>query len=120
MIARACAAFGKAGPWLCPPPWSARLSVGAVRVGLGLWPCRDGGLLSADMEPASADYAFASAAWPSAGLFGPILLMLIALALHRAGHAARVTALAGVGGVALALALTLRPAWAELAARAGN
>src|SRR5690349_4098577 len=118
MIARACGAFGKAGLRLCLQLWPLRLAGGALRLGLGLW--RDRVLLSAHMERASADYAFASAAWPSAGLFGPILLMLIALALHRAGHAARVTALAGVGGVALALALTLRPAWAELAARAGN
>jgi hypothetical protein len=44
--------------------------------------------------------------------------MLIALAFHRTGHAARVTALAGVGGVALAL--TLHLTWDALAARAGS
>lgn len=118
MIARACAAFGKAGLRLCLQLWPLWLAWGALRLSLWLW--RDGVLLSADMDRASVDYAFASAAWPSAGLLGPILLMLIALALHRAGHAARVTALAGVGGVALALALTLRPAWEALAARTGT
>ena len=99
MIARACAAFGKTGLRLCLQLWPLWLAWGALQLSLRLW--RDGVLLSADMDRASVDYAFASAAWPSAGLFGPILLMLIALALHRAGHAARVTALSGVGGVAL-------------------
>ena len=60
MIARACAAFGRAGLRLCVQLWPLWLAWGALRLSLWLW--RDGVLLSADMERASLDYAFASAA----------------------------------------------------------
>ena len=65
MIARALTAFGKAGLRLCLQLWPLWLAWGALQLSLRLW--RDGVLLSADMDRASLDYAFASAAWLSAG-----------------------------------------------------
>lgn len=118
MIARTLTGLARAGLRLFVQLWPLWLFWGALLLSLRLW--RDGVLLSADMDRSSAEYAFAYAAWPSAGLIGPILVMLIALALHRQGHATRVTALASLGGVVFALALTLKPAWDDLAARAGS
>ena len=50
MIARACAAFGKAGLRLCLQLWPLWLAWGALRLSLWLW--RDGVLLSPDMDRA--------------------------------------------------------------------
>ncbi|MFQ8433309.1 type IV secretory system conjugative DNA transfer family protein [Amaricoccus sp. W119] len=118
MIARALTGLARAGLRLLVQLWPLWLFWGALRLSLWLW--RDGVLLSAGMDRSSAEYAFAYAVWPSAGLIGPILVMLIALALHRAGTATRTTALASLSGVAFALVLTLKPAWDDLAARAGT
>lgn len=118
MIARTLTGLARAGLRLLVQLWPLLLFWGALRLSLWLW--REGVLLSADMDRSSAEYAFAYAAWPSVGLLGPILVMLIALALHRQGQATRTTALASLGGVALALALTLYPAWDDLAPRAGR
>lgn len=118
MIARALTGLARAGLRIAVQLWPLWLFWGALWLSLWLW--REGVLLSADMDRSSAEYAFAYAAWPSVGLLGPILLMLVALALHRQGHVPRPTALASLGGVVLALALTLYPAWNDLAPRAGR
>lgn len=122
MIARGLADLGGAGLRLglrlILQLWPLWLFWGAFRLSLWLW--RVGVLTGADVDRSSADYAFAYGAWPSAGLIGPILLMLGAIALYRAGTATRVTVIASIGGVALALALTLKPAWDDLAGRAGQ
>lgn len=122
MIARGLTGLGGAGLRLglrlILQLWPLWLFWLALRLSLWLW--RVGVLTGTNVDRSAAEYAFAHAAWPSAGLIGPILLMLGVIALYRAGTATRVTAIAGIGGVGLALALTLKPAWDNLAARAGQ
>lgn len=111
------------------------LLIGAFRLGLRLWPVwlfaiawtgahrlwelhlLGYGAMPGSMPPG---YVLAYRAWPAVTLAGPALLGLAAVALHRAGLATRTAAIAGLGGVALALFLTVRPEWTRLAPYVGE
>ena len=104
------------------------LGHGVLRLALQLWPLwlvwfalqgsvalwRDLVLLAPAMDRGGLEYRIAYTLWPAAGLLGPILLMLVAVGLHIRQLAARIMALAGILGVAAALALTLWPVWQDL------
>src|SRR5581483_1196197 len=66
-------------------------------------------LLLALPDRSTASYAFAYRAWPSVALLGPIILMAVAITAWRLHAMNRIMPLAGIAGVGLATALTIRP-----------
>lgn len=90
--------------------WGARWAWEQYLLGFGAAPGR----------PLPEGYALAWHAWPAATLAGPAALGLAAVALHRAGLATRLSAVAGLAGVLLAIFLTLRPEWQRLSPYIGR
>jgi type IV secretion system protein VirD4 len=65
-------------------------------------------------------FALAYGGWPAVALFGPILLMGVAIAAFRLGLATRLMPLAGVAGVVAATVLTVWPEYQRLAPYVGS
>jgi type IV secretion system protein VirD4 len=65
-------------------------------------------------------FALAYGGWPAVALFGPILLMGVAIAAFRLGLATRLMPLAGIAGVVAATVLTVWPEYQRLAPYVGS
>lgn len=104
-----------------------------LRVALQLWPLgltwpaliagnivwRDG-VLGAFTDHTTLVYRLAYHAWPTMTLVGPVTLLLLAALLHRAHRAPRRTVIAGLGGIAVATFVLLRPEWVRLSPYLGQ
>ena len=69
---------------------------------------------------ASRGYLVAYKAWPAVSLAGPILLMIVALVVHRMQLAGRLMPIAAIAGVAVATGLTIWPEWQRIASYVGR
>jgi type IV secretion system protein VirD4 len=117
-LGRRAADLGRGGLTLAVQLWPLWLAWPARQVSLLLW--REAVLLSPALEPGTLEFRLAAKLWPAAGLLGPILLMGLAVGLRLRHLASRTTALAGLVGLAGALALTLWPVWQALAPLVGR
>lgn len=97
--------------------WPLGLTWPALLAGNLVW--RDG-VLAAFTDHATLAYGLAYHAWPSMTLVGPVALLLLAAALHRAHRAPRRTVIAGLLGVAVATFVLLRPEWVRLSPYLGQ
>ncbi|MHB8284500.1 MAG: type IV secretory system conjugative DNA transfer family protein [Caulobacteraceae bacterium] len=91
--------------------WPLWLFWFALHLGSSLW--RDHVLL-VQADRSTGYFRLLYGAWASAGLIGPILLMLGTLGLERAHVATRTMAITAIVGVALATLLVVWPEWVRL------
>jgi type IV secretion system protein VirD4 len=78
------------------------------------------GYLLTFSDRSTAVYFLAYRSWPTIALFGPILLMLVAVVAYRMQFATRIMPAAGVAGVLVATILTGWPEYQRLAPYIGN
>ena len=117
MIARAAYDFGRVALKLAVQLWPLWLFWFALHLGSTLW--RDL-VLMPQPDRSTPGFALLFRAWPTAGLCGPIVLMLGAIAAQRAQLGSRTMAIAGIAGVALATILTVQPEWVRLSPYVGR
>lgn len=117
-LGRRAADLGRGGLTLAVQLWPLWLAWATRQVSLLLW--SQAVLLSPALERGTLEFRVAATLWPAAGLLGPTLLMGLAVGLHIRGLASRTTALAGLAGLAGALALTLWPVGQALAPLVGR
>lgn len=96
------------------------LLTGTVRLAMRLWPVWLFAIAWTGAHRLWELHLLSYGAWPAVTLAGPALLGLVAVGFYRAGLATRTAAIAGLGGMAPALVLTVRPEWARLAPDAGQ
>ena len=117
MVGRAAYDLARLAGKICLQLWPLWLFWFAWRSGLALW--RDD-VLAVQPDRAARSYALLYELWPTVGLAGPVLLMLVAIAAFRLQLASRAMAIAGVGGVALAACCAARPEWLRLSPYVGH
>lgn len=117
MVSRATYDLLKAGLKLAVQLWPLWLFWFALQAGSTLW--RDL-VLAVQPDRATKSYLLLYRAWPSAGLAGPIALMLAAIGAHKAQLGSRAMAIAGVAGVGLATLITVWPEWERLSPSIGG
>jgi type IV secretion system protein VirD4 len=117
VIARTAYDLGRLALKLVIQLWPVWLFWFALHLGGDLW--RDH-VLATQPDRTTPAYLVLYRAWPSVGLFGPILLMFSVLAAERAQLGSRTMAVAAIAGVALATVLTVQPEWTRLSPYIGH
>lgn len=117
MVSRATYDLLRTGLKLAVQLWPLWLFWFALHLGSALW--RDW-VLAVQPDRATKTYLVLYRAWPSAGLAGPIVLMLTAIGAHKAQLGSRAMAMAGIAGAALATLLTVWPEWERLSGYVGR
>jgi type IV secretion system protein VirD4 len=117
MVARLAYDLARTGLRIALQLWPLWLFWFALHAGSVLW--RDLVLLP-QADPTSRAYLLLYRAWPTAGLAGPVVLMLAAIGAHKAQLGSRTMAIAGILGTGLATLLTLEPEWLRLAPYIGQ
>jgi type IV secretion system protein VirD4 len=117
VIGRAAYDLARVGFRICVQLWPLWLFWFAWRAGVALW--RDD-VLAVQTDPSASSYALLYRLWPTVGLAGPVLLMMIAVIAFRMQLASRTMAIGGVAGVALATCLSAQPEWLRLSPYIGH